>query len=316
MRPSDRPFFTLALALVAALAVRCLAGCQAQQSGVVLVEAASAPLASRTVVPWQGSPRSVVPVTLDMPDKCHRLIAVDTPSGPQLDKERPAWLRDTRKRWARQLEVREMIRATAEVMGADATVAEMLWRKAVYESSGDAQNVHIRSKDVAANASAAAKGRRRASERWRHARVKVYRRHRGELVEAGHHDAWALGRGLYGQVSGLHVHRWGADAPPWVLCDPIVATATVIWSMRAGLDECHGSTLRDAYRRFSSGKCAERTPELEARFDRLARGRVRGLRLDAFDPDLRAELGSDWPEETADRVGLLRAVQRKLAGLE
>jgi len=233
-----------------------------------------------------------------------------------VSKTKPAWLNSAAERAEHQAEIRELIFAVADELGADELAAEMIWRKAIYESSGDASNLHLLNPDVRANKSAASKGKRRASELWKQAEVMVYEDIGEELpVEAGQVDAWTFGRGLYGQVTGLHMHRWSADAPPWALCDPIVATVTVIWAMRAGLDECHGETLRDAYRRFSSGKCATRSAELEGRFDRLARGRVRGLKLEPFNPDARAELGDRWDEATTDREVLLAVLRSRVAGL-
>jgi hypothetical protein len=174
-------------------------------------------------------------------------------------------------------------------------------------------NVHVMNQDQRANRIAASKGRRRATERWRHATVPVHMRHAGALRRVEDHDAWALGRGLYGQVTGLHMHRWSTDAPPWSLCDPIIATVTVIWAMRAGLEECGGESLRDAYRRFSSGKCAVRSAKLEGRFDTLARGKVRGLHLGRFDPDADAILGDRWDEATADREVMLALIRARVA---
>ena len=270
---------------------------------------AASPQVGETVT----KPEAVLPrMSLDLPDRCDRLFWRETEAGPQLSKERPTWLRKAETRRAHQAELAVLIEIVAAELGADATAAEMIWRKAIYESSGNAGNVHVRTKDLEANRAAAGKGRRRATARWRRAKVPVYRKWRGRVRKAGSFDAWALGRGLFGQVTGLHMHRWSADAPPWSLCDPVVATVTVIWAMRAGLAECKGTTLRDAYRRFSSGKCEERTPGLEARFDRLARGRVRGLELEPFDPDAPAVLGSRWPEDQADRELLLGVVWAKL----
>lgn len=276
---------------------------------------------------WASAPAPVVDLaeapraSLDVPNTCRRLVVreqVREEDGRmvrrlQVGKERaPAWLRDARERWARQLALRELVRIVATTMGADDLAAEMIWRKAIHESSGDAGNLHVMNPDKRANRAAASKGRRRATERWKHATVPVHTRHAGALRVAGDHDAWALGRGLYGQVTGLHMHRWSADAPPWSLCDPIIATVTVIWAMRAGLAECGGESLRDAYRRFSSGKCAVRSAKLEGRFDVLARGHVRGLHLDRFDPDAPAILGDRWDEATADREVMLAVLRARV----
>jgi hypothetical protein len=260
-----------------------------------------------------SAPVSSGPDELEYPDRCDRLVLRDTPSGEQLSKERPKWLRKAKTRWPHQQKLRRQIHVIADELGADETAAEMIWRKAIYESSGNAGNVHIRTKDVEANRTAAGKGRKRSAKRWRRVRVPVYKKLGGRWRHVDSHDAWALGRGLYGMVTGLYAHWWGDDAPPWALCDPIVSTVTIIWAMRAGLDQCHGTTLRDAYRRYSSGKCALRTESLERRFDRLARGRVRGLELGAFDPDALAQLGAHWPEESTNRAELYRVIQARLA---
>ena len=289
------------------------------------LEAVAGHVSLATLVPRLASdtvevhpPATIEPVDLEVPDRCDRLLRRETASGPQLGKQRPAWLRKADTRWAHQQRLRALIGVVARELGADETAAEMIWRKAIYESSGNAGNVHIRSRDIEANRAAASKGRQRAAPRWRRAKVPVYDKRRGKLREVGSFDAWALGRGLYGMVTGLHVHRWSSDAPPWSLCDPIIATVTLIWAMRAGLAECRGTTLRDAYRRFSSGKCARREESLERRFDHLARGKVRGLSLDAFDPDAPAVLGERWPEATTDRGTLLAILRDEVAaaGLE
>lgn len=260
--------------------------------------------------------------SLDLPDSCRRLVVreVEREVYGRIVVERrigkvraTSWMRDEAKRWQHQQDLRRLIYAIGDELGADRLASEMVWRKAIMESSGDAANVHVMNEDIRANRGAASKGRARAADRWKRARVPVYQVQRGRLRKVGTHDAWSLGRGLYGQVTGLHMHRWSADAPPWSLCDPIVATVTVFWAMRAGIEECRGSTLRDAYRRFSSGKCAIREDELEARFDRLARGKVRGLRLDAFDPDAPAVLGDRWDESSADREIMLAVMRERVA---
>jgi len=309
----DQVFTRATLAILAVLALRLLVGCEDTPEAMeVAADRPAVTLSPSGAIPWRElEPVHQVPV--EIADTCDRLIVTDTPTGPQLSKERALWLRDGRQRAEHRDEVRRVVFAVAAELGADELAAEMVYRKAISESSAHAGNVHILSRDVDSNLRAARKGRRRATERWSSARVPVYKRTRKGLRKAGTFDAWAVGRGLYGQVSGLHVHTWSTDAPPWVLCDPVVATVTVFWSMRNGLAECHGTTLRDAMRRFSSGKCAIREDQLERRFDRLARGKVRGLTLEPFDPDAPAVLGSLWPQETADREALLVAVRARLA---
>lgn len=299
--------------VLAVLLVRYLVGCQMPETTSIIEAEESkqeaffyAPSSVRTVA---SSPRA----NLDVADQCDRLVWLMTPSGPQLSKQLPSWLRDAEQRRKQQEWLRGMIGIVADELGADPLAAEMVWRKAILESSGNPGAVHILSADLAANRAAAKRGRSASTERWAMAVVPTFVRRNGKLREVGQYDAWRLGRGLYGQVTGLHLRRWGADVPPWSLCDEVIATVTVFWSMRAGLVECHGTTLRDAYRRFSSGRCAERSAEREAGFDRLARGRVRGLKLKRFDPDGKAKLGGNWDESVADRSVLLARLRSRIA---
>jgi hypothetical protein len=311
----DGFFARLVFALLVLLGLsQACAGCSADV-GAAHVEASPesllafpsvAPPATADVAP------AIARAELDLPDTCDKLVAVETPSGRQLTKRVPAWLKDARQRAAHQAEARMIVEVVAAELGADPTSAELLVRKAIHESSGNWGAVHVRSSDVEANRRAARRGRLSTSERWSRARVDVHETRRGRLVVVGTYDAWALGRGLYGQVSGLHMSRWSSDAPPWSLCDPIVATVTTIWSMRAGLIECRRPKLRDAYRRFSSGRCAIREPKLERGFDRLARGHVRGLKLAAFDAEALADFGTRWPEETTDRAELLAVLRARV----
>ena len=250
---------------------------------------------------------------LDVPDTCDRLLVVETPSGPQLSKELPLWLGRSDSRADQQRWIRGMVNIVGDELGADAIAREVVYRKAILESSGNPAAVHVRSADIEANRRAARRGRMVSSERWARARVTVYKRHRKQLEPAGTYDAWALGRGLYGQVTGLHLSRWSTDAPPWSLCDPIIATVTTFWSMRSGLEECDGETMRDAYRRFASGRCALREPSQERAFDRLASGRVRGLKLEKLDPEAPARFGTRWPEDETDRAILLAKLRRRVA---
>ncbi len=250
---------------------------------------------------------------LDVPDACDRLLFVETPSGRQISKILPYWLGRAVPRSEQQRWVRGLINIVGDELGADAVAREVLYRKAILESSGNAAAVHVRSADIEANRRAAGRGRAASSVRWDRVRVPVYERHRKRLELAGDFDAWALGRGLYGSVTGLHVQRWGSDVPPWSLCDPIIATVTTLWSMRAGLEECDGETVRDAYRRFASGRCAMRDQPQERGFDRLARGRVRGLKLHKLDPEAPANFGTRWPEDSTDRAILLAKLRRRVA---
>jgi hypothetical protein len=235
---------------------------------------------------------------VEMPDRCDRVVGHESEGRRWLGKQLPTWLLDGAQRWRQQQRMRAIITMVADELGAGELEAEMLWRMAIRESSGNPRAVHVLSPDMAANRGAS---RHRRDSPWASALVVVFDTRGNRLGTTG---AWALGRGLYGQVTGYHARRW-PDAPPWSLCDPIVATVTTIWAMRSGLDQCHGETLRDAHRRFASGRCELRDDARERAFDRLARGKVRGLSLERFDPDAAAGLGDRWPEDATDREALL-----------
>lgn len=264
--------------------------------------------------PVEPPPPGWLPHPLDVPDRCNRLTVRATKQGPVFGKVLPDWIRSESDRAREQHRIRLLIQLVATEMGAGPVEAEMLWRMAIRESSGNAQAIHVLGPDTEANERASRGGRTKA-ERWAKAPVAAYEERRGELERAGFVDGWAIGRGLYGMNTALFMPRWSTEAPPWAMCDPIVATVTAIWAMRAGLRECGGSTLRDAHRRFASGRCAMREPERERAFDRLARGRVRGLRLDAFDPDQRASLGRAWPQAETDRAELYGLLHGRAAAL-
>lgn len=266
---------------------------------------------------------TVVPVAIAVehwPDRCDPLLVKKTDQGPRLSKRRPAWLPHERRRAAMQAWTRGVIAIVVDELGGDDLALELLYRKAIQESSGNPHAVHILDPDVEANETWSSFGRRHASERWAKARVPLHVADDGELIPAiGHSgkpittDAWALGRGLYGMVTGLFMRRWSPDAPPWSLCDPAIATTVAIWSMRSSQLRCKSSTLRSAYRWISAGRCSERSPTLERRWDRLARGKVRGLRLERIRPDAEVDFGARWPAASADRAELLAVLHRRIA---
>lgn len=304
----------IVMVILVLFVARLLAGCSKPEVALELAQGDPGPgLRSHgPVIPMQVE-QAVPRASLDVPDRCDRLLVIDTPSGPTLSKVLPPWLGHAESRWREQQRLRRVIAIIADEMGADAVAAEVLWRKAILESSGNVGAVHVLTQDVEANRRAARRGRDASSERWKHAKVPTYKRVGKSLRKVGQYDAWALGRGAHGTVTGLHLQRWSTDAPPWSLCDEVIATITAIWSMRAGLVECDGSTMREAVQRFSSGRCGERSKDRERGWDRLARGRVRGLRLPAIDPDAPANLGKRWPEETTDREVLLAVVRQRIA---
>lgn len=308
--------FVLAMLSVLALGQAC-SGCTANAGPpAVTVEieperpvsygAVVVPTVAVTVAPTRAS--------LDLPDTCDPLLVVPGPEGPQLGKQLPAWFRSEAGRADQRAKMRRVIEAVAAELGADAMAVELLWRKALVESSANPGAVHILNPDVEANRTWSRHGRKRSSERWSEARVPVYAKTRsGALEQVDDLDAWGIGRGLYGMVTGLYMHRWSADAPPWSLCDPVVATVVAIWSARAGQRRCKSITMRSAYRWLSAGTCKPREPEKERRFDRLARGNVRGLRLPRIDSEAVVDFGDLWPEATGDRSQLLAVIRQRLA---
>jgi hypothetical protein len=242
------------------------------------------------------------PRVLDLPDTCDRITARETPEGPVFGKRLPEWFADDDARWREQRRLRALVRLIGDEMGMDPLASEMLWRGAIREGSGNPGSVHMLSVDQAANVRSAYGGVKRATE-WTEAPVMVFDAKRAEK-SIGSINGWAVGRGTYGMNTSLFMHRWSTEAPPWVLCDPIVATVTAIYSMRAGLAKCSQKTLREAHWRLFAATCSIDDPERSQKFDRLARGNVRGLTLEPFDPATPAELGDRWPEESTDREAL------------
>jgi len=242
------------------------------------------------------------PGPLDLPDTCDRLTAQLVNGEPKMGKILPAWHSNDRERWREQSKMRALVRMIGDEMGMGPIESEMLWRIAIREGSGNAGSVHVHGPDVEANKSSSHRMEDLVGA-WREAPTTVYDKDGEKSI--GIVNGWAIGRGMYGMNTSLFMPRWSLDAPPWALCDPIISTVTAIYSMRASYAKCQGKTRRDVHRRSWAATCELRSEEREAQFDRLARGRVRGLDLDwAFDPDARAELGNRWPEESTDRAEL------------
>lgn len=105
---------------------------------------------------------------------------------------------------------------------------------------------------------------------------------------------WGNGYGLYGHQPVYFVGRWDKNAPPEILCDPIVATIVQVWSVRQGQGVCMGTgyegTYEDVNRIFSSGHCdyrPKRAKYFQRRADRI------GLNYSKV-----AQFGSDWPRKS------------------
>lgn len=312
----------LGFGLVIALAQAC-AGCsaEARSPAITIEDEPERPV----LLPERVIPAAAVtipgPEILAEPNRCDPLILRESAEGPALSKRLPDWLKSPSAAAAKRAEVRRIIATVGDELGADDLAVELLYRKAISESSANPGSIHVHGPDVDAGVAFASYGREHTSERWADARVPVFVLEDGELVQArtargnpATYDAWALGRGLYGMVTPLYVPRyWSVDAPPWSLCDPVVATVVAIWSARKGLAQCKTDSMRSAYRWLSAGTCREREPDKERRFDRLARGHVRGLELPRIDPRSRVDFGDRWPMETSDRVELLAKLRTRIA---
>lgn len=324
--PMDRVVRNIVLGMLATLALgQACAGCSAT------TEARDAaphldlePVAIESVptwVPYVVEPEAPKVDFGRMPNTCDPLLWVNRNGEPRLSKRLPAWFAGERSRAEHQAEVRAVIQVVADEMGADEMAAEFLWRKAIMESSGNEGSVHVHGPDVAAGLAFSGHAQRQTSEQWADARVPVFVLENGELVQPrtargnpATYDAWAVGRGLYGMVTPLYVPQYlGPDAPPWALCDPVASTVVAIWSIRKGLAQCRADRLRDAYRWISAGTCNDRGATAERRFDRLARGKVRGLRLPAFDAKAKADFGDRWPQSSTNPEVLLGVIHERLA---
>lgn len=312
----------LSFGAVLALAQAC-AGCSAEahEPAITIADEPEWPVE----LPDRVIPAAAIPTPteaiLTEPNRCDALVLREGSEGPVLGKQLPAWLKSPRAAAEQRAEIRRIIAIVGDELGADDLAVELLYRKAISESSANPGSVHVHGPDVDAGVAFASYGREHTSERWADARVPVFVLERGELVQArtargnpATYDGWALGRGLYGMVTPLYVPRyWSVDAPPWSLCDPVVATVVAIWSARKGLATCKSDSMRDAYRWLSAGTCRERAPDKERRFDRLARGHVRGLELPRLDPRSRVDFGDRWPMESTDRVLLLAKLRTRIA---
>jgi hypothetical protein len=315
-RSMDHVAAKIVLGMLGILGIgQCLAGCGSEPeiASMPIVEFRGFEAASVAVklVPKRAEPVEPAgwrPGPLDLPDTCDRLTGRVVDGEPRLGKVLPSWLGSETERWREQRRMRALVRLVGDELGLGPEESEMLWRIAIREGSGNAGSVHVHAPDVEANESSAHRMDDIAG-RWREAPTTVYDPS-GE-TSLGTVNGWAIGRGMYGMNTSLFMPRWSLDAPPWALCDPIVATVVAVWSMRASQGRCSDKSRRSVHRRSWAATCEPRSDEREAQFDRLARGRVRGLDLDwAFDPDTRAELGQQWPEESTDRAelyALLRA---------
>lgn len=301
--------------LLAALAAACALACSPAPAPVA-VELELEPPSSYPALVLVPPAVAVEPerASLELPDRCDTLLAVERDGRRRLTKRRPAWLASPSAAAAQRAWVRGVIEIVGDELGVDALAVELAVRKAISESSANPAALHLLDPDVEANAAAAHVGIEATADRWRAARTPIYEDRRGEMVEVGTISAWALGRGLYGHATGYVVsQRWSTAAPPWSLCDPVVATVVLFWSARAGQERCRDRSLRSAYRWISAGRCSPRSAERERAWDRMARGSVRGLRLGRIPADAEVSFGRRWDQESADREILLARLHRRVA---
>lgn len=231
------------------------------------------------------------------------------------------------ERWKRvrlpvdRAQVELEIRAVAEEMGAD---PNLLIAIAKHESSMTPSALHILEADRKAGL-AAWRGATYSEERmfklekiveqgprdprYYRARASILRmqRYRDNVywnvetpVGEQQENVWAWGYGLYGMASVLYTAIWDPTSPPWVLCDPTVASITLVWALRAQTQACGSRTVGQTIARFGSGECG--TP--------LRKG---WLRL-VPSPEAPARLGTKWPKETTVRAELIMAVKQRLTG--
>ncbi len=120
---------------------------------------------------------------------------------------------------------------------------------------------------------------------------------------------WKTGLGLYGMQPVYHLLRWDNDAPPEVLCDPVIVTITAVWAARDARNACLATGFGDSNveinRSYSAGHCRPR-PKREYLFRNRANKRK-------LDPDATVRLGTKWPKKTTDRDEILAHMKRKIA---
>lgn len=120
---------------------------------------------------------------------------------------------------------------------------------------------------------------------------------------------WSTGYGLYGMQPIYHVKRWDRNAPPEILCDPVVATVTAVWAARTIRDNCVSMGFPGTYetvnRGYSSGHC-----KLRPGWSKYFQRRAERAGLDASEL---AQLGKAWPKKTTDRDEVLAHMRAKIA---
>jgi hypothetical protein len=274
--------FTLACAAIAAFALAC-AFCS---SSAPLSEPIQTPAARELPTPVAAeyvSERPRIPdiaVTARRSSRCIRPVAT-AGGGWALPPDRVTQTADGRRR------TRKLVDLIAREMGADRNARRLLVRWAVRESYSNPRAVHIKPGDV------------RAASSSRTRRILAAR----GLQWSAH---WSYGRGLYGMQPALYIPVWDVTADPNVLCDPIVATITAIWSARRQQRQCtslgYPATILTANRRWGSGHCEPRERDAVTRAWWAERGR---------DADAPISWGRKWRESGVDRGDVYAHMREK-----
>jgi len=250
--------------------------------------------------------------TSEFPGQCEALTT--SKNGPQLQRVRRS---DPSK-----AEVVAVIRAVAAELGAD---PQLLLAIAAHESTWAPGALHVLPEDRSAGLAAwqgatfsearvqkyksiLAQGS--AHPRFYPAKLGMWRM--SLYKENAYWDAktmvgdqeinvWTWGYGLYGMAPVLYVRLWDTTSPPWVLCDPVVATATLVWALRGQKASCAAQgevgTVEQVVARYATGKCGNK---------------VKKSWKGVLTKTKKVSLGNKWKQETADRAALLQAISKRL----
>lgn len=253
----------------------------------------------------------------EFPGQCESLTSVPSKEGPRLQRVR---------RPVPRAEVVKTIRAVAAEMGAD---PQLLLAIASHESTMEPAALHILPGDRGAGLSAWRAGTPVPARMERYQKIvdqgpehpNFYKAKFGLWRMGRYQDnaywysttkvgdetinTWTWGYGLYGMAPVLFVGIWDSKSPPWILCDPKVATVALVWALRGQRAECAAQgekgTVEQTIARFASGWCGRKM-----RKDwRKVLGRT-----------TKVVLGNKWKRGETDRAALLQAIDRRLQLLE
>lgn len=247
------------------------------------------------------------------PGQCEDLVAVPSKKGFQLQRVR---------RQSTKAEVEAAIRATAAEMGAD---PQLLLAIAAHESTMSPGALHILAQDRNAGQAAwmaATYSKARVSRceailatgpshpQFYPAKLSLWRMglyqnnpfwHSSVELGGEKINVWTYGYGLYGMAPVLYVRLWDTSSPPWVLCDPVVATATLVWALRGQKASCGAQgekgTVEQVIARYATGKCGKK-------INKSWKGVLTKTK--------KVVLGNKWKQDESDRGALLEAISKRL----